>query len=86
MDSPVIFPKMVFFRSRWSQRSSVMKNWLLLVWGAFLLAHATSPLQTDVGALFSMLPHFWVRRCASACMAHLPKECNCTFIVKGILR
>jgi hypothetical protein len=43
----VTLPKMVFLRSRWSQRSSVMKNCDPLLCGAFAFAHATMPLRAQ---------------------------------------
>mmetsp|Transcript_2623 Transcript_2623/g.6042 ORF Transcript_2623/g.6042 Transcript_2623/m.6042 type:complete len:283 (+) Transcript_2623:3-851(+) len=46
--SPTTLPKMVFLRSNQSHLSSVMKNWLRLVWGSFWFAHATMPLWLNL--------------------------------------
>lgn len=43
--SPTILPNMVFWRSSHSVFSSVMKNWLPLLFGWFWLAQATRPLR-----------------------------------------
>lgn len=66
-------PKMVFFLSSHSQRSSVMKNWLPLVWGSFWLAHASRPLQPRPGPRAHVHGH----RCARgpSCEAH--SSCAC---------
>jgi len=46
----VIRPKIVFLRSRWSQRSKVKKNCEPFVCGALALAHATRPLRAAARA------------------------------------